>query len=50
MKCMFFLSHDIINALRKYLKLFEDKDLHNVCVENVTIAKKDVVNVCLQLI
>ena len=30
LKIMFVVSCDIINALRKYLKLFEDKVLHKI--------------------
>ena len=43
---MLFMSHDTINAFRKYLKLSEDKGLHRICGENVTVSEKETVVVC----
>ena len=44
---MFFMPRDIINALKKYFKSFKDKDLCRICGENVTVAEKEIVAVCL---
>ena len=33
----------------KHPKLFEDKGLHRICGKNVTVAEKEIVNVCLWL-
>ena len=49
LKVMFFMSHDTINALKKYLNLFEDKGLCRIHGENVTVAEKEKVAVCLGL-
>ena len=38
-----------MNALKKYLKLFEDKSLCRICGKNVTVAEKEIVAACLQL-
>ena len=46
LKVMFFTSQDAINALEKYLKLFEDKGLCRFHGENVTVAKKEIVAIC----
>ena len=46
-KIMFFMSCNLINALKKYLKLFEDKSLCIIHGKNVTAAKKEVVAVFL---
>ena len=44
------MPSDTINALRKYLKLFQDKGHHGIHVKNnVTVAEKKIVAVCLQL-
>ena len=40
LKIMFFMSHDTINALRKYQKLYKDNVLCRIHVMNVTVAEK----------
>ena len=46
-KEMFFMSKDTIDALKRYLKLFEDKHLWRICGKNVTVVEKEIVAVCL---
>ena len=47
MKTMFFMSHDMINALRRYLKLFGDKGICRIHGKNVTVAAKEIMAVYL---
>ena len=47
LKIMLFMSQDTINALKKYLKLFEDNVLHRICGENIIVTEKEIVAVCL---
>ena len=42
LKIMVFMSHNTINALRKYLM-----GLHRICGKNVTVAEKVIAAVCL---
>ena len=46
---MFFTSYDTINALRKQIKLFEDKGFYTICCKNVTVAEKEIVVICIYL-
>ena len=43
------MSRDTINALKKYLKIFEEKGLRRIRGENVAIAEKEVNAVCARL-
>ena len=43
------MSRDTITALKKYLKLFEEKGLRRIRGENVVIAEKEIVAVCTRL-
>ena len=49
LKIMFFMSCEIISALEKYIKLFEDKGLCRICGKNVTFSEEGIVAICLQL-
>ena len=49
LKIMFHISRDTINALKKYLKLFEEKGLRRIRGENVVIAEKEINAVCSRL-
>jgi len=49
LRVMFHMSRDTITALKKYLKLFEEKGLRRICGENVVIAEKEVNAVCTRL-
>ena len=46
---MFYMSHDTINALKKYLKTFEEKGLRRIRGENVTVVEKEINAVCARL-
>ena len=48
-KPIFFMLCDTTIALRRYLKLFEDKGLCRICGKNVTVAEEEIVAVCLLL-
>ena len=43
LKIMFHMTRETIQALKKYLKLFEEKGLKRIRGENVTVAEKEVV-------
>ncbi len=43
------MSRDTIQALKKYLKLFEEKGLRHVCSENVVVVEKDIIVVFSRL-
>ena len=47
---MFFMSQAIVNALKKYVKSFDNKGLCRIHGENVTVAEKEIVGVCMPLI
>ena len=49
LKVIFYMSHDTINAFKKYLKLFQEKGLCRVRGENVVIAQKEIIAVCIRL-
>ena len=49
LRIMFHMSRDTINALKKYLKIFEEKGLRRIRGENVAIAEKEVNAVCARL-
>ena len=46
---MSIMFQDTINALKKYLKLFEDKGIGIFHNKNVTVAEKEIMAICLQL-
>ena len=46
---MFHMSRETINALKKYLKIFEEKGLRKIRVKKVAVAEKEVVAVCSRL-
>ena len=46
---MFHMSWDTIMALKKYLKLFEEKGLRRIRGKNVVIAEKEIMAVCTRL-
>ena len=45
----FFMSQNTMNALKKYLTLFEDKSLCRIFDKNVTVAEREIVAICLRL-
>ena len=49
LKIMFHMSRDTIQALKKYLKLFQEKGLRRIRGENVVIAQKELLAVCTRL-
>jgi hypothetical protein len=49
LRIMFYMSRDTINALKKYLKLWEEKGLRRIRGENVVIAEKEIIAVCTRL-
>ena len=49
LRIMFHMSRDTITALKKYLKLFEEKGLRRIRGENVVVAEKEIVAVCTRL-
>ena len=49
LKIMFHMSRDTINALKKYLKIFQEKGLRRIRGENVVVAQKELVTVCTRL-
>jgi hypothetical protein len=49
LRIMFHMSRDTIQALKKYIKLFEEKGLRRIRGENVVVAKKELKAVCTRL-
>lgn len=49
LRIMFHMSRDTITALKKYLKLFEEKGLRRIRGENVVVAEKEINAVCTRL-
>ena len=49
LRVMFYMSRDTINALKKYLKTFEEKGLRRIRGENVAVAEKEINAVCARL-
>ena len=49
LKIMFHISRDTINALKKYIKIFQEKGLRRIRGENVVIAEKEINAVCSRL-
>ena len=41
------MSHDTMKAMKKYIKLLEDKGLHRICGKDVTVAEKEIVTECV---
>ena len=50
LKIMFFMPCSTVDALRKCLKVFEDRGLCMICGNNVTVTKREIVVICLLLI
>lgn len=46
---MFHMSRDTITALKRYLKIFEEKGLRRIRGENVVVAEKEIIAVCSRL-
>ena len=49
LRVMIYMSRDTINALKKYLKTFEEKGLRRIRGENVAVTEKEINAVCARL-
>jgi len=49
LKILFYMSRDTIDALKKYLKIFQEKGLRWVRGESVVLAQKQLLAVCTRL-